>query len=195
MIPVRPRVVLVGPMGAGKTTVGELLAAAWDLPLRDTDRDVEATEGRPISEIFVDHGEAHFRDLERAAVAEALASHHGVLALGGGAVLDAGTRGRLRGHRVVFLHVGLSDAVKRVGLGSARPLLLGNVRGRIKGLLDERLPVYREVATVTVDTDGRTAEEVAAEVRAQVERLEADDSTVPTAGDAPVANSAPEEQR
>jgi shikimate kinase len=168
-----PRVVLVGPMGAGKTSVGELLAKGWGVDLRDTDRDVEDAEGRPISEIFVDQGEGYFRERERAAVAEALSTHDGVLALGGGAVLDPSTRDALRGHLVVFLQVGLSDAVKRVGLGTARPLLLGNVRARVKALLDERLPVYREVATVTVQTDGRSAGEVAAEVREQVERLEA----------------------
>jgi len=168
----KPRVVLVGPMGAGKTTVGEMLADAWGLPLRDTDRDVEATEGRPISEIFVDKGEPYFRDLERAAVAEALRTHDGVLALGGGAVLDPETQAALEGHQVVFLHVGLSDAVKRVGLGTARPLLLGNVRARVKALLDERLPVYRTVATVTVPTDGREAEDVAREVRELVESSE-----------------------
>jgi shikimate kinase len=160
-------------MGAGKTTVGELLAEAWGLRLRDTDRDVEATEGRPISEIFVDKGEPYFRDLERAAVAEALRTHDGVLALGGGAVLDPETRAVLEGQRVVFLHVGLSDAVKRVGLGTARPLLLGNVRARVKALLDERLPVYRAVATVTVSTDGRDVEDVAREVREVVESQEA----------------------
>lgn len=168
-----PRVVLVGPMGAGKTTVGEILAQQWGLGLRDTDRDVETTEGKPISEIFVDRGEAYFREREREAVAEALAEHDGVLALGGGAVLDPATRETLTGHRVVFLQVGLSDAVKRVGLGTARPLLLGNVRARVKALLDERLPVYLEVATITVQTDGRPATEVAAEVREQVEKLEA----------------------
>ncbi len=172
-----PRVVLVGPMGAGKSTVGELLAASWGTTLRDTDRDVEAREGRPISEIFVDRGERYFREVEREAVAAALATHEGVLALGGGSVLDEQTRVALKGHTVVFLHVGLSDAVKRVGLGTARPLLLGNVRARIKTLLDERLPIYREVAAVTVETDGRTAEAVAAEVRKHVERLEARPST------------------
>lgn len=168
-----PRVVLVGPMGSGKTTVGTLLAATWGVAFRDTDHDVEAAEGRPISEIFVDQGEEHFRQLERAAVAEALAGHEGVLALGGGAVLDPATRADLEDHLVVFLHVGLTDAVKRVGLGTARPLLLGNVRARVKALLDERLPVYRAVATVSVETDGRSAEEVAEDVRAQVERIEA----------------------
>ena len=159
-----PRVVLVGPMGAGKTTVGELLAEAWGVPARDTDRDVEALEGRPIADIFVDSGEEHFRALERDAVAQALAAHDGVLALGGGAVLDPDTRADLAGQDVVFLRVGLGDAVKRVGLGTSRPLLLGNVRGRIKALLDERTPIYESVARFTVDTDGRTPEDVAAEV-------------------------------
>ena len=167
-----PRVVLVGPMGAGKSTVAAILAERWGVSVRDTDADIEAIEGREISEIFVDDGEAHFRELERAAVAKALAEHDGVLALGGGAVLDPGTREALAGHEVVFLNVGLSDAVKRVGLGVGRPLLLGNVRSRVKALLDERLPVYRAVATVEVDTDGRTPEEVAADVAAAIESKE-----------------------
>ena len=160
-----PRVVLVGPMGAGKTTVAGLLGDAWDLPVRDTDADIEATTGREISDIFVESGEDHFRDLEAAAVAAALAEHDGVLALGGGAVLRPETRELLAGLPVVFLRVGLSDAVKRVGLGVGRPLLLGNVRARIKALLDERTPVYESVSLHTVDTDGRTADEVAGEVR------------------------------
>src|SRR5215213_1341343 len=151
-----PRAVLVGAMGAGKTTVAGLLAEGWGVAVRDTDSDIEATEGRSVAEIFVDSGEAYFRDLEAEAVAEALATHTGVLALGGGAVLDVGTRAALAGHRVVFLRVGLSDAVKRVGLGSSRPLLLGNVRARIKALLDERTPVYESVAVIAVDTDGRS---------------------------------------
>jgi len=164
-----PRVVLVGPMGAGKTTVARLLAEHWGVPARDTDEDVEAAEGRTISDIFVEDGEAHFRALERAAVAAALAGHDGVLSLGGGAVLADETRTALDGHPVVFLRVGLSDAVKRVGLGVSRPLLLGNVRSRVKALLDERTPVYEAVASFTVDTDGRTPEDVAAEI---IDRIE-----------------------
>ncbi len=163
-----PRVVLVGPMGAGKTTVGELLAARWGVQVRDTDADIVASQGKEISEIFVDDGEAAFRALERDAVAQALAEHDGVLSLGGGAVLDPGTRDLLAGHTVVFLSVGLTDAVKRVGLGTSRPLLMGNVRGRIKALLDERTPVYESVATFTVDTDGRTPDEVADEIAGEV---------------------------
>jgi len=163
------RVVLVGPMGAGKTTVAGLLGEEWGVPVRDTDADIETTEGRSIAEIFIDSGESHFRALETAAVAEALATHQGVLALGGGAVLEPSTRDLLAAHRVVFLKVGLSDAVKRVGLGSARPLLLGNVRGRIKALLDERTPIYESVASVVVDTDGRPPEDVADEVRSALD--------------------------
>lgn len=157
-------IVLVGPMGAGKTTVGGLLAQRLGVTMRDTDEDVEAAQGRAISEIFVDDGEAAFRALERAAVAEAIATHDGVLSLGGGAVLDPGTRDLLAGHDVVFLRVGLSDAVKRVGLGVGRPLLLGNVRGRIKTLLDERTPVYESVATLSIDTDGREPGDIAEEI-------------------------------
>ncbi len=168
----KPLAVLVGPMGAGKTTVARLLAREWGVAVRDTDHDIEAIAGKPIAEIFVDDGEEHFRTLEREAVALALSTHAGVLALGGGAVLSAETRALLRGHRVVFLSVGLAEAVKRVGMGTGRPLLLGNVRARIKALLDERDPVYRSVAVATVNTDGRSAAEVAVEIRAALMSLE-----------------------
>lgn len=164
-----PRVVLVGPMGAGKTTVGGLVAAALGLDFVDTDHVVERSAGKPVAEIFVDDGEAHFRALERAAVAQALVDHTGVLALGGGAVLDPATRELLADHPVVFLQVGLSDAASRVGLGVSRPLLLGNVRGQIKKLLDERTPIYTAVARHTVATDGLTATEVADQVLALVQ--------------------------
>jgi shikimate kinase len=166
------RLVLVGPMGAGKSTVGALLADAWGVTLRDTDQDIEAAEGRSVSDIFVESGEEYFRMREHQIVVAALHEHDGVLALGGGAVMDPRNREALAGHRVVFLRVGLTDAVKRVGLGTGRPLLLGNVRSRVKTLLDERLPIYSEVADLVVDTDGRTAEEVAREVQEAVASME-----------------------
>ncbi len=169
---VRPRVVLVGSMGAGKTTVGELLADRWALAFRDTDHDVEKTAGKAVSDIFVEDGEAVFRALERDAVAAALAAHDGVLALGGGAVLDESTRALLAEHTVVFLEVGLSDAASRVGLGVSRPLLLGNVRSRVKQLLDERTPIYESVATVRIPTDGQTPEQVADAVVAALEAVD-----------------------
>jgi shikimate kinase len=155
-------------MGAGKSTVGALLAEAWGTSARDTDTDVEAVAGKTVSEIFLDDGEAAFRTLEKDAVAQALTDHDGVLSLGGGAVLDEQTRGLLEGQRVVFLKVGLSEAVKRVGLGTSRPLHLGNVRARLKALLDERTPEYESVATETVDTDGLTPEQVAEEILRKV---------------------------
>ena len=169
----RPRVVLVGPMGAGKTTVAARLAQRWGATVRDTDSDIVTAQGREISDIFVDDGEDAFRALEREAVARALAEHDGVLSLGGGAVLDAGTRELLAEHTVVFLQVGLGDAVKRVGLGTSRPLLMGNVRARVKALLDERTPVYASVATHTVDTDGRTPNEVADAIEALLQGVDA----------------------
>lgn len=164
-----PRVVLVGPMGAGKSTVAALLAEKWSVEARDTDDDVERESGATVAELFVDRGEQEFRALEREAVRRALAEHDGVLALGGGAVLAEETRALLRGHPVVFLDVGLADAVRRVGLGGGRPLLLGNVRGRLRTLLAERQPVYLSVAAHRVDTSGRSPEEVADEVLELVE--------------------------
>jgi shikimate kinase len=149
--------------------VGSRLAQRLGVGFRDTDADVEAAEGRSVADIFVESGEQHFRALERAAVARALGTHDGVLALGGGAVMDAQTRAALAGHRVVFLRVGLAAAADRVGLGVSRPLLLGNVRGTIKRLLDERTPVYESVATHVVDTDGLDPEQVAAQVLAVVQ--------------------------
>lgn len=162
----RPACVLVGPPGAGKSTVGQLVADALGVEFRDTDADIEAVAGKPVPDIFVDDGEPHFRTLERAAVAAALTSWQGVLALGGGAVLAGETRAALAGHTVVYLSVGLADAVRRVGLGQGRPLLTVNPRATLRHLLDQRRPLYEQVATVTVVTDGRDPEEVAAEVLA-----------------------------
>jgi len=164
-----PRAVLVGPMGAGKTTVGRILAERWGVGVRDTDEDVERVTGKSVQDIFVDDGEAAFRSMERTAVARALAEHDGVLSLGGGAVLDPGTQAALAGHPVVFLKVGLADASRRVGLGQGRPLLLGNVRSRIKTLLEERTPIYESVATLVVDTDGRPPADIVAEIATRLE--------------------------
>ncbi|GAA0575258.1 shikimate kinase [Paractinoplanes ferrugineus] len=161
-----PVAVLVGAPGAGKTTIGEMVAELLGVPFSDTDNLIEATAGKPIPEIFFDDGEDAFRALERTTIASALADFDGVLALGGGAILHEGTRELLGAQTVVYLSVELSDAVKRVGLGGGRPLLAINPRATLKYLLDQRRPLYLSVATHTVVTDHRDPAEIAAEVAA-----------------------------
>ncbi|HEV7655502.1 MAG TPA: shikimate kinase [Mycobacteriales bacterium] len=167
-----PRVVLVGPPGAGKTTVGALVAQRLGVPVGDTDDEIVARTGKPIAEIFVEDGEEAFRALERDAVADGLAEFDGVLVLGGGAVLAPETRARLAGHPVVFLATGVPASAARIGLNRDRPLLLGNPRQQLRALLDARLPLYQEVAAATVDTDELTPDEVAAAVVAAVAALD-----------------------
>ena len=160
-----PAVVLVGPPGAGKSTVGRMLADRIGVDFTDVDDLIVTHAGHSISEIFITDGEPVFRQLEETEVAAALASRSGVLALGGGAVLSERTRARLRGRRVVFLSVKMAEGVRRTGLSTARPLLSGvNPRATFAALLDARLPLYREVATVEVATDGHSPEEVAEDV-------------------------------
>lgn len=159
-----PRVVLVGPPGAGKSTVARALATRLGCGVRDTDDDVEAAARATISDIFVLEGEERFRELERSAVRVALHEHDGVLALGGGAVLDPGTRRALAGHPVVYLAVSIAGAAPRVGFNRDRPLLLGNPRAQWLRLMDARRGFYEEVATITVDTDDRRIEEIVEEI-------------------------------
>jgi shikimate kinase len=164
-----PRVVIMGPPGSGKTSVGRALARALGVARRDTDADVEHAAGKPIAEIFLDDGEAAFRALERDAVALAMAEHDGVLSLGGGAILDVDTQELLReyvraGGRVVFLDVSLSAVAPRVGLNAARPLLVGNPRKQWTELMDARRPIYESLATDTVNTDHIRADHVAREL-------------------------------
>ena len=159
------RLVLVGAPGSGKSTVGALLAQRWGEPFVDVDDVIEDRAGKTVAEIFADDGEAVFRALEESTTAELL-DEPGVLALGGGAVLSPSTRALLAGQPVVWLQVTIAHAAGRVGLNEARPLLLGNVRGRLLKLLNERTPLYAEVARARVDTDGLRPEEVADRIEA-----------------------------
>jgi shikimate kinase len=174
-----PAAILIGPPGAGKTTVGALLAELLGVGFVDTDANVAAVAGKPVSDIFVEDGEPVFRKLEREAVAAAVAGQGGppggaarghVLGLGGGAVLDDGTAALLAGQRVVYLETGFTELAKRVGLDKPRPLLIGiNPRAQLKALLEQRRPVYAGLARIIVPTDGREPAEIAAEVAALLE--------------------------
>lgn len=167
----RPVAVLVGPPGAGKSTVGAALAERLGVDLHDTDAAVEAEAGRTISDIFIEEGEPAFRALERAEVARSLAEERGVVALGGGAVMDPATREALVGQAVVFLDVSIADASKRIGFDRSRPLLAVNPRASWVAMMKERRPVYEAVAAVRVDTAGRSPEDVAEEIVARLREL------------------------
>ncbi|GAA1833241.1 shikimate kinase [Pseudonocardia ailaonensis] len=165
----RPVLVLVGPPGAGKSTVGRVLGRRLGVAFTDVDTEIEARIGKSIADMFTTEGEDAFRAVEREVVADLLAVDCGVLALGGGSVLAESTRVLLRGHRVVSLKVGLADGIRRTGMSTARPLLAGvNPRAAFRTLLEARAPLYAEVATVEVDTVKRSANQVATTVLAEL---------------------------
>ncbi|MEY4136029.1 MAG: hypothetical protein RL205_157 [Actinomycetota bacterium] len=163
-----PVAVLIGAPGAGKSTVGRRVADRLQVPFVDTDALIEEQAGMTVADMFVELGEPEFRAREEEAVRRALTEQTGIVALGGGAILSELTRSRLSGHTVVWLKVNVSDAASRVGMNQARPLLLGNVRGRLTQLLQERTPLYESVATITIETDGRAIREVTSSVLAAV---------------------------
>lgn len=166
-----PRAVIIGAPGSGKTTVGTLLAEHLGVEFTDTDVEVERRAGMTISDVFTTQGEQAFRTLEQETVADTLANHPGVVALGGGAVLAEATRAHLAGHTVVLLGVGLAEGFRRVGLSTARPLLSGvNPRATYRTLLDQRMPIYREVSTVEVSTDEQSPQQVAEAIARQLSR-------------------------
>jgi shikimate kinase len=169
-----PLVVLIGPPGAGKTAVGPLVAARLGVPFRDTDAEVGAAAGKPVSDIFVENGEEAFRALEREAAVRALDEHGalreqgGVLALGSGAVLDDEIRRLLEGLPVVYLSADFATIARRVGLDRPRVVVPGNPRGRLRAMLAERDPLYQGLAAVTVPTDDLDPEELADQIAALI---------------------------
>ena len=166
-----PRLVFVGAPGSGKTTNGKQVAQKLSVDFIDVDNEIEMDEKTTISDIFVKKGEAYFRQLERTKISELLNSFNGVLSLGGGSVLDETTRQALAIAPVVWLKVSSGDASSRVGLGLSRPVLMGNVRSTLVKLLEERTPLYEEVADWEIDTSGKSIEEVVQEVLLQTSEV------------------------
>jgi shikimate kinase len=183
-------VVLIGPPGAGKSAVGPLLADRLGVEFRDTDAEVGATAGKPVGDIFIENGEEAFRELERSAATSALGAlreHGGVLALGSGAVLDAGIQALLdglpdrgglpggsggmespRASTVVYLSADFGTVAHRIGLDRPRVVIPGNPRGRLRAMLDERVSIYQRLAALTVPTDDLDPAELAAHIAAEI---------------------------
>ncbi|NKZ09690.1 shikimate kinase [Mycolicibacterium septicum DSM 44393] len=165
-----PKAVLIGLPGSGKSTIGRRLAKALNLTMLDTDAAIEETTGRTIADIFATDGEAEFRRIEEEVIRSALATHDGVLSLGGGAVTTAGVRSALAGHTVVYLEISAAEGVRRTGGSTVRPLLAGPDRAeKFRALMTERVPLYRRVATMRINTNRRNPGAV---VRTIVTRLE-----------------------
>ena len=168
-----PVVVLVGLPGAGKSSTGRRLGKVLAVPFADSDQLIEEREGATIAELFATRGEDRCRAIEAAVIAGALAEFDGVLSLGGGALTTAQTRQALTasGVPVVYLRTALTELGQRVGDGRARPLLVGDPRGKLAVLAAERIPTYEELATFAVDTDNRTPGQVAATIAARLHDL------------------------
>lgn len=161
-----PRIILIGPMGAGKSTVGATLAEQLNLSFRDTDQMIVAQSGREIADIFIEEGEDAFRSLEKIILRTALLEDESVLSLGGGACINIDAQSALRasGSFLVYLKISLSTVSSRVGFNRDRPLLLGSPRAQWQTLMNERAPIYEALATYTVDVDGKSVDEIASEI-------------------------------
>ncbi len=165
-----PKAILVGLPGSGKSTIGRRLAKALGVGFLDTDAAIEERTGRPIAEIFATDGEQEFRRIEERAVRAALSEHDGVVSLGGGAVTSPGVCAALAGHTVIYLEISATEGVRRTGGNTSRPLLAGPDRAeKFRALMSERIPLYRRVATIRVDTNRRNPGAV---VRHIVSRLQ-----------------------
>lgn len=166
-----PYAVLVGPPGAGKSTIGRRVAAALELELLDTDVAIERHTGKTIADIFLHDGEPRFREIEEEVVADALASHTGIVSLGGGSILSDRTRTLLGPIPVVYLEISVAEGLRRTGANNARPLLAGpDPRAKYQTLMRIRRPLYRSVATIRVRTDGRSPSRVVGQVVAKLKQ-------------------------
>ena len=157
-----PRVILIGPMGSGKTTIGSLLAEKLGLSFRDTDHLIEEQEGKTVSQIFLDQGEDAFRAIEKRVLREELLTDGTVLSLGGGAPISMDAQSALRAiaSHIIFLDISLSTVAPRIGFNRDRPLLLNNPRGQWQTLMEARRPIYEAIADATINVDDKSEEEI-----------------------------------
>ncbi len=167
-----PKAVLVGMPGSGKSTIGRRLAKSMRLPLLDTDAAIVETTGRTIADIFTEDGEREFRRIEEEVVKAALATHDGIVSLGGGAITSPGVRAALAGHTVVYLEIGAAEGIRRTTGGTPRPLLAGgDPAAKYRALMAERVPLYRKVATLRVNTNRRNPGAVVRYLATRLENL------------------------
>ncbi len=157
-----PRVILIGPMGSGKTTIGSLLAQKLNLEFRDTDQIIEREEGKTVSQIFLDEGEDAFRVIEKRVLRQELLTDGTVLSLGGGAPISIDAQSALRAiaSHILFLDISLSTVAPRIGFNRDRPLLLNNPRGQWQTLMEARRPIYESIADTTINVDDKSEEEI-----------------------------------
>ena len=161
-----PRVILIGPMGSGKTTIGQLIARRLDIAFRDTDQVVEEETGRTVSDIFLEDGEDAFRLLEKSVLRNELLSDGTVLALGGGAPMSMDAQSALRAiaSPVVYLDISLATVAPRIGFNRDRPLLLHNPRGQWQTLMEARRPIYESIADTVIDVNTKSETEIVDEI-------------------------------
>lgn len=161
-----PRIILIGPMGSGKTTIGQKLSKDFGISFRDTDQMIVSQTGREISDIFIEDGEEEFRTIEKVILRTALLEDGTVLSLGGGACLSIDAQSALRasGAFVVYLKISLSQVASRVGFNQGRPLLMGNPRAQWQSLMNERAPIYESIASYICEVDNKSVEEITSEI-------------------------------
>ena len=161
-----PRVILIGPMGSGKTTIGQLLASELEIPFRDTDHVIEEKSGKSVSDIFLEDGEDEFRILEKKVLRDELLSDDTVLALGGGAPISMDAQSALRAiaSPVIYLDISLATVAPRIGFNRDRPLLLHNPRGQWQTLMEARRPIYESIADSVIDVNYKSETEIVAAI-------------------------------